>query len=294
MATWRNRLAPLPALHPRTRLGGKILRYFAVMQQIAKKGPLMSMRTWFILAAAVMALLFVAPVKAAPVLQQPTSPQIINEVEISSTAAFTLMVMIDEVTTVAIPLQVEWLAAGSTADDANELAVAVSPAVLRTGFFSVTVAAIAPATGVFTITQTQPATESETITTTTQPTVTVPATATTPGTETGGETAPITTTVPADVPAATGPSVNTEANLRAGPSTDFDVVGSAPVGTVLDIVGQNSDGTWLVLANGAWIATFLVDNVPTGLPVVEPTATAVPPEPVLDVLTPTVTPTPTQ
>jgi hypothetical protein len=244
----------------------------------------MSMRTLFILAAAAMALIFVAPVKAAPMAQEP----IVGAVVVSSTTTFTLTVRIDEVTTLAIPMQVDWLAEGPSAENAEEVAVTVAPTVLRTGFFSVTVGAVAPTTGTLAVTITQPAAEGVAITDT------APTTGTTTGP--GTSTAPITTTAPAttSVPVATGPTVNTEANLRAGPGTDFAVVGTAAAGDVLDVVGQNIDGTWLVLANGAWVAAFLVDNAPTGLPVVEPTATPAPAAPAPDILTPTVTPTPTQ
>ena len=73
------------------------------------------------------------------------------------------------------------------------------------------------------------------------------------------------------VPPATRPKLTVNApvvNLRTGPSTASTIVGSVVQGTVLeDIVGQNSAGDWLKLARGAWIAAFLVENVPDTLPV---------------------------
>lgn len=68
-------------------------------------------------------------------------------------------------------------------------------------------------------------------------------------------------------PLPSGPVANRSANLRAGPSTDFPTDGSVGVGDPLDIVATNAAGDWLQLASGAWIARFLVDNVPESLPV---------------------------
>lgn len=98
--------------------------------------------------------------------------------------------------------------------------------------------------------------------------------------------------VPAASPLATGPTVNRNSNLRAGPGINYAVVDTVPAGTLLALDGQNQIGTWLRLASGAWIAAFLVDNVPD-LPVValpasvKSTSTATP------TVSPTPTPTPT-
>lgn len=65
------------------------------------------------------------------------------------------------------------------------------------------------------------------------------------------------------------PVVIKEANLRAGPGTEYERVGSVAPGERLELVARNSAGDWYQLANGAWIAAFLVEGAPAGLPVVE-------------------------
>lgn len=80
------------------------------------------------------------------------------------------------------------------------------------------------------------------------------------------ENAPAPTPVP---PAPNGATCTGKANLRGGDGTNFPLVGSCQTGQRLEIVGRNSAGDWLKLADGAWIAGFLVSNAPTGLAVVE-------------------------
>jgi hypothetical protein len=63
--------------------------------------------------------------------------------------------------------------------------------------------------------------------------------------------------------------VNGDANLRGGPGTEFAVAGSASIGQSVDVVARNQAGDWLQLANGLWIAAFLIDGAPGELPVVE-------------------------
>lgn len=53
------------------------------------------------------------------------------------------------------------------------------------------------------------------------------------------------------------------ANLRGGPGTNFAVAGSAAPGDTVTIVGCNSACDWYELANGTWIAAFLVERVAT-------------------------------
>lgn len=77
------------------------------------------------------------------------------------------------------------------------------------------------------------------------------------------------TPTPAPQPAATPPTANRNANLRAGPGTTYAVAGSTASGQQLDIVARNSAGDWLQLASGAWIAAFLVNNVPGDLAVAD-------------------------
>lgn len=64
--------------------------------------------------------------------------------------------------------------------------------------------------------------------------------------------------LPTSTPTPDLPVVASEANLRSGPGTDYDVVGQAAAGQALDLVGRNAAGDWYQLANGAWIAAFLV------------------------------------
>lgn len=99
-------------------------------------------------------------------------------------------------------------------------------------------------------------------------------------TPTVGPTAAPTTPVPArpTVPPEPNPTatpvlrlgtVNDTANLRAEPSTDALVVGGAEAGTVLELVAADSSGDWYQLANGSWIAAFLIDE-DLDLPVASP------------------------
>jgi hypothetical protein len=61
---------------------------------------------------------------------------------------------------------------------------------------------------------------------------------------------------------------NASANLRSGPGTNYPVTGGVAAGTPLRITGRNAAGDWLRLAEGTWIAAFLVDGAPNGLAVV--------------------------
>lgn len=74
----------------------------------------------------------------------------------------------------------------------------------------------------------------------------------------------------ASSPVTSDPTANKSANLRSGPGTNYAVVGSVRAGQALKIVGKTQDGSWLKLEDGKWVATFLVNNVPTDLPVESP------------------------
>ena len=76
-------------------------------------------------------------------------------------------------------------------------------------------------------------------------------------------------------------SVNSGANLRGGPGTEFPVIGGLPAGSPVEVKSRTESGNWLQLASGAWIAAFLIDDVPPRLPI----ATNIPALP-----TPTFTP----
>ena len=55
-------------------------------------------------------------------------------------------------------------------------------------------------------------------------------------------------------------TVNDTANLRAEPSTRALVVGGAQPGQVLELVARDASGKWYQLADGSWIAAFLVEE----------------------------------
>lgn len=94
------------------------------------------------------------------------------------------------------------------------------------------------------------------------PTATPPARATTatPAVQASKATEAVTTE---------GPMTTASANLRAGPGTDFARVGGVQAGDALRLTGQTATRDWLQLADGTWIAAFLVENVSAELPVVE-------------------------
>ncbi len=60
-----------------------------------------------------------------------------------------------------------------------------------------------------------------------------------------------------------------EANLRAGPGTEYERLGSVAPGEVVTLAGRNAAGDWYQLGTGEWIAAFLVQGAPAGLPVVD-------------------------
>lgn len=75
---------------------------------------------------------------------------------------------------------------------------------------------------------------------------------------------------PTPAPAFIEVVVNDAANLREGPGTDFAIVGKAASGDTLQVAGQSEDGEWYKLADGAWIAAFLVGPPIAPPPVVTP------------------------
>ena len=91
-------------------------------------------------------------------------------------------------------------------------------------------------------------------------------------TETGTATLAIT------VPPATKsepPIVTSAANKRNAPTIEANVIGQIAANTEITVTGRNSDGSWLHLDDGAWIASFLVENAPASLPIVVEGATTV-------------------
>lgn len=86
-------------------------------------------------------------------------------------------------------------------------------------------------------------------------------------------------------PAGNTTTANRNANLRGGPGTSYPVVGSVRTGQALTITGSNQAGDWLQLADGKWIAAFLVKDAPAavavvGAPIAQPLPPAAQPTPV--------------
>lgn len=77
----------------------------------------------------------------------------------------------------------------------------------------------------------------------------------------------IETVVIPDVVHTDDPVANGDANLRAGPGTEYAVVGGVATGSPLQVVARNEAGDWVRLADGNWMAGFLVDGLPGDLPV---------------------------
>lgn len=98
-----------------------------------------------------------------------------------------------------------------------------------------------------------------------------------PGVEVASVTAvPTVATQPATTTATA--TANRNANLRSGPGTTYAVAGSVRTGQALTLTGRNQAGDWLQVADGTWVAAFLVNNAPAGLPVVGASTTqALPP-----------------
>jgi len=91
-----------------------------------------------------------------------------------------------------------------------------------------------------------------------------------------------------------GATANRNANLRSGPGTTFSVAGSVQAGQILNIIGKNQASDWLQLSDGKWIASFLVNNAPSGLPTVGETTTQPLQSPVQPAEQSTQTPIPAQ
>ena len=64
-------------------------------------------------------------------------------------------------------------------------------------------------------------------------------------------------------------AVIASANLREGPGTSYAIVGRAEPGELITVSGRTQSGDWIQLAGGAWIAAFLLDQVPQNAAVIE-------------------------
>ena len=87
-------------------------------------------------------------------------------------------------------------------------------------------------------------------------------------------------------------SASANANLHAGPSTAYPITGGVRAGQQLDVVARTQAGDWYLLADGRWIAAFLVKDPPV-VPVALATPPSLPGTPAADTPTPAITPTPT-
>ncbi|MCB0186372.1 MAG: SH3 domain-containing protein [Caldilineaceae bacterium] len=78
--------------------------------------------------------------------------------------------------------------------------------------------------------------------------------------------------LPTHAQSARGPAtVLRNANLRGGPGTTYTVVGGVTQGDSVTVVGCNAACDWYELADGSWIAAFLVDlTLTTPAPAAEP------------------------
>ena len=57
------------------------------------------------------------------------------------------------------------------------------------------------------------------------------------------------------------------ANFRAGPGTSFPIVRRGKAGEAVSVDGKSADDRWLHLADGTWVAAFLVAGPPNDLPI---------------------------
>ena len=80
-------------------------------------------------------------------------------------------------------------------------------------------------------------------------------------------TTPTVVKMPTPPPTPAGAYANASANLRSGPGTDYDIVGGVQPGDLLVVNALTPDKAWYQLADGSWIAGFLVNNAPGGLTV---------------------------
>ena len=58
------------------------------------------------------------------------------------------------------------------------------------------------------------------------------------------------------------PQIEAAPICRGGPGTTYPLAGGVDEGQALTIIARNADGSWYQLADGKWIAAFLVTNGP--------------------------------
>ncbi len=64
--------------------------------------------------------------------------------------------------------------------------------------------------------------------------------------------------------------VTVNANLRSGPGTSYDVVGGRQRGEIVTIIATDEGRDWVQLDGGEWMAAWLLDEAPDGLPTARP------------------------
>jgi len=72
-----------------------------------------------------------------------------------------------------------------------------------------------------------------------------------------------------DASSAGKSALRSNANFRSGPGTSFPIVRRGVTGESVRVDGKSADGRWLQLADGTWVAAFLVANPPNILPIVK-------------------------
>ncbi len=204
-------------------------------------------------------------VLAAPVSAAPPSQTVVPGFSLTADTTLTVMIVLADGQTVVVPVDVQYVAVQQN----GTTQVTTIAGVDQQPGLQIAVTTSGPVTG--TLQFTAP-------TASLIPTVTPPA----PTTPQPADSAP----VEADIYIALS-----TANLRSGPGTTYPIVGSVEAGAELMVVGQNEDGAWFQLADGSWIAAFLVSpageaapapSVPAtpAVPIALPTAITLPATPV--------------
>lgn len=211
-----------------------------------------------------------SPVQLSVRQQVPLSLTVQTSVATTATAALTetvavtldlqFAVTLTDTVTTTIPSSVT-----ITFGDQQTTTVPISLTVARTPVAAV---AIALVTTTPVVTDTAAITDVVAFTATDELTGTIGVTPIVTSTEELTPTEALTPAIPSQVTDPTiVSSITITANLRSGPATTFDIETVVGSGTSVVVVAQNADGSWYLLNNGLWLASFLIDNPPTDLPV---------------------------
>jgi len=203
------------------------------------------MRTYLIVIMVSIAVLFVL---ATPVSAAPPSQATVPSFGLTASTTLTVTVVLADGQSVVVPVDVQIVADHQNGTTEVTIVTDVDP---QPGL-QIAVESSAPATG--TLQFTPPAASLI-------PTATPQATATSQAAGIPSEGADIYVALSAG-------------NLRSGPGTTYPIVGTVEAGDELLVVGHNEGGTWLQLADGSWIAAFLVS--PAGEAAPAPSVTVTP------------------